>query len=144
MRPIYETEENIAVEKSMAAWIEPIWKCKVRKLPRAYNLDYAVTRDNKITAWLELKRRYRTLSEHPTVFLSLQKVMAAERLYGVTRLPCLFVVQFNDGYAYTSMLRERSVEFRGRVDRGDIEDQEPVVVIPVEQFKRMSPCTTSV
>jgi hypothetical protein len=113
MRPIYETEENIAVEKSMAAWIEPIWKCKVRKLPRAYNLDYAVTRDNKITAWLELKRRYRTLSEHPTVFLSLQKVMAAERLYG-------------------------------RVDRGDIEDQEPVVVIPVEQFKRMSPCTTSV
>jgi len=136
MRPVYETETTRAIERSMAAWLEPVWNCNVVKLPRSYSLDYAALRGSQLVAWLELKRRNRALHEFPTVFLSVQKVMAARALCEITNASCFFVVQFNDCYAYSNILADgRGFAFRGRIDRGDWEDQEPVAVIPVAQFR---------
>jgi hypothetical protein len=136
MRPLYETEHSLAIERSMAAWLEPLWNCKLVKLPHAYRLDYAALRDQQLVAWLELKRRHCAFREFPTIFLSAHKVLAARALRDASRVPCFFVVQFNDCYAFADILaRGHAFGFRGRTDRGDWQDIEPVALIPVEQFK---------
>lgn len=135
MRPTYETAQSKEVERQMAIALAGLWCCDVVKLPIAYRLDYAAMRDKRITAWLELKRRYRNFADHDSVFLSLQKVLAAVELNGYSGLPCLFVVQCNDGFFYTNILKEfRTIEFRGRVDRNDWQDQEPITAIPNSEF----------
>ena len=134
-RPIYETEESREIEKQMAEFLCRVWRCELKKLPIAYNLDYAAVRDHSVVAWLELKRRFRTLHAHHGVFLSLQKVMSAVRLHDYSDRPCFFVVLCDDGYHYADILKQKyPIEFRGRVDRNDWQDQEPVIDIPVWDF----------
>jgi hypothetical protein len=150
-RPIYETEETKAVELAMVAEIGRRWGCEVVKLPRAYRLDYGALRDKRLLAWLELKRRYRNLTDHDRVFLSLQKVMAAQELNAVSSLPCFLIVQFDDGFFYANILNcgrdarilngGRVIEFRGRTDRGDWQDQEAVIAIPLRDFREIKPTT---
>jgi hypothetical protein len=137
-RPIYETEETKAVELAMVAEIGRRWGCEVVKLPRAYRLDYGALRDKRLLAWLELKRRYRNLTDHDRVFLSLQKVTGARELNAVSALPCFLIIQFNDGFFYANILKGgRVIEFRGRTDRGDWQDQEAVIAIPHGDFREI-------
>jgi len=120
----------------MARVLCDLWNCDVVKLPRSYRLDYAALRQKRVIGWLELKRRYRNFTDHDRVFLSLQKVLAARELHESTGLSCFFVIQFNDGFFYTDILLQRRViEFRGRVDRGDWQDQEAVIAIPLSDFR---------
>jgi hypothetical protein len=140
VRPIYETEETKAVELAMAAELSKRWGCDVVKLPRAYRLDYGARRDQRLLGWLELKRRYRNFVDHDRVFLSLQKVMGARELNAVSVLPCFLVIQFDDGFFYANILKGgRAIEFRGRTDRGDWQDQEAVIAIPCDDFREIKP-----
>jgi hypothetical protein len=134
-RPAYETENDRTEEAAITEIICQIWSCKVVKLPRAYNLDCAILRQNELMAWAEIKRRKRTLEQYPTVFLSMQKILAAHNFNRISGKPCLFVVRFDDCLAWTDMLRNRKIEFRGRVDRGDWQDQEAAAVIHTGEFK---------
>jgi hypothetical protein len=134
IRPAYETEANRVEERRIADVLAATWDCDIVKLPRAYNLDFAAIRENRLAAWLEIKRRNRALRQFRCVFLSMQKVCAADELQSVTGRPSFFVVQFDDCLAYAHIVKQRDIEFRGRTDRNDWQDQEPVVVIPPEQF----------
>jgi hypothetical protein len=134
-RPRYETEGNTSDERRVASLLGAAWACEIVKLPTAYNLDFAALRDRRVCSWLEIKRRKITLHQFPTVYLSMHKVFAAHNFHAVTGLPCLFVVQFNDCLAYADMLPKRQIDFRGRADRGDWQDQEPVALISVGDFK---------
>jgi len=134
-RPIYESETDRAEENAIADMICAAWSCSVVKLPVAYHLDRAILRQKEVVAWTEIKRRKRTLRQHDSVFLSMQKVFAAHNYHRVTGKPCLFIVRFDDCLAYADMLPPRLIEFRGRTDRGDWQDQEPVVMIPVDEFR---------
>jgi hypothetical protein len=134
-RPRYETASNIEDEQKIASALSDAWRCELKKLPTSYLLDYAAVRDNRVHSWIEVKRRRRALNQFPTVFLSLQKVMAAIRLSEVSGVRCFFVIQFDDRLAYACMTKRRPIEFRGRTDRGDRQDQEAAVVIGVEEFK---------
>jgi hypothetical protein len=134
VRQRYETSADIAEERRIAGILSERWGCAVIKLPLSYRLDYAGVRDGRILGWLEIKRRHRTFHQFATVFLSLQKVFAAHDFFRVVGCPCFYVVQFNDCLAYTDILADRPVEFRGRTDR-DGQDQEPVVRISTGEFK---------
>ncbi len=136
-RPIYETDDTRSIELHMAAVISRFWHCDVVKLPKSYRLDYAAMRERRIVAWLELKRRYHNFGNFDCVFLSLQKVLSAVELHDHSGLPCLFVIQCNNGFFYADMVAPRSIEFRGRVDRNDWQDQEPVAMVPVAEFRKM-------
>lgn len=134
-RPLYEAKSDRDEEREIARTLSLAWSCAVVKLPTAYNLDYAATRNNAVIGWLELKRRHCGIGEYPNIFLSLHKVFAAHKFHEVTKLPNLFVVQFDGCLAYADMLPQRPIGFRGRTDRGDWQDQEPVSLIPIADFK---------
>jgi hypothetical protein len=133
-RPRYETASDREEETRIGNILAKAWDCEIVKLPISYNLDYVAIRNKQIFAWLEIKRRHRTLDQYRCTFLSMQKVMTAHLLHSVTGLRCLFVVQFDDQLAFADMLTERTVEFRGRTDRGDWQDQEAAVAIAPDDF----------
>ena len=134
-RLAYETETDRAEENAITDMVCKAWSCTVVKLPVAYHFDYALLRQKEVMAWAEIKRRKRTLRQFNSIFLSMQKVFAAHNFHLVTRKPCLFIIRFDDCLAYADMLPQRRIEFRGRIDRGDWQDQEAVVVIPADDFK---------
>ncbi len=136
VRPIYETDASVAEETIIRNRLGELWNCEFVKMPHSYRLDFAGLRDKSVIAWVEIKRRYRGLRDHSTVFLSLQKVMAARALHDATQLPCLFVCQFDDCLAYVDILTLNPVvECRGRDDRDDWQDKEAVFVIPTAAFR---------
>lgn len=135
-RPTYETADDRDRERFIAKKIERIFNRKAIKLPKQYRLDYALMCDELITAWLEIKRRNIEFDQYPNVYLSLSKVMAAREFHGATGLPCVFFVQFNDCLAHAQMYKfGRQITFKGRTDRGDWQDLEPIVLIPMREWK---------
>jgi hypothetical protein len=139
VRPIYETPENRAAEAEIAAVIERTWSCDLHKLPMHYKLDYMASKHDQLVAWLEVKRRHCNRDTYETIYLSLIKVMAAHSLHSITGKRCFFIVQFNDCLAYADILGERTVSFGGRTDRGDWQDEEPLVLIPKSDFTIIKP-----
>lgn len=136
-RPIYETEQTLAAEIETIRKVAGIWRCEYRKLPRQYRIDWALVRDGKIAAWCECKRRHNKRNKYPSLMLSLSKVAHGLDLERQTGLPFLIVVEWDDCLAYLKAQRIGPLRFGGRSDRGDWQDQEPVVDFPVEEFKRI-------
>ena len=139
VRPIYETPENRAAEAEIAAVIERTWSCKLHKLPLHYKLDYMACKHDQLIGWVETKRRLINRDTFEEIYLSLIKVMAAHTLHSITGKRCFFIVQFNDCLAYANILGERTVIFGGRTDRGDWQDEEPLVLIPNTDFTIIEP-----
>lgn len=111
------------------------WECEWWKLPLTYRLDYALTSSSdELRAWLEIKCR----SRKEDIKLSLHKVMAGLELNRVTGLPFLLVVAFGSEIYWRPITQEKmDVVMWGRVDRGDWQDTEPMVVFPLGTFKRL-------
>lgn len=135
-RPVYETASTLRDEADTVAVIERAWRCKARKLPRAYRLDYALTRDGEVVAWAEVKCRGK---RYDSYMLSLHKWTAALELAARTDLPALLVVRWPDGVHFAPFEdRVERVAIGGRTDRGDWQDVEPVVLLPSQRFRRVA------
>lgn len=137
-RPLYETKENLKGEHEVADKIAHLWKAKLSKLPIKYKVDYAAERNGKIVAWIEIKCRTNDMNDYQTYMLSLDKYNASIELGKVTNLPVTLVVKWNDKIGYADLLHCRGViKMGGRVDRGDPQDLEPAVFIPIEDFREL-------
>jgi hypothetical protein len=138
-RPHYESEDDRIREEFICGQLEVIWNCELSKLPYAYRLDRTARRNETIVAFIEVKRRNRTFDEYPDAFLSLQKAMAARDLHLTLNVRCFYAVQFHDCLASAdiSTIGSRHVRLGGRVDRGDWQDQEPQVRVPMSEFKKL-------
>jgi hypothetical protein len=135
-RPIYERPANLKDERDAIPKIERVWKCTLEKLPIWYNLDFVAVRDHRVVAWVEFKRRKHKFGKFPDVFLSVGKLRSGLSLASVsTKVPAIFVVQFDDCLAQAPFLGEWPIGFGGRTDRDDWQDREPVALIPVEAFR---------
>jgi hypothetical protein len=134
-RPIYERPANLKDERDAIPKIERLWGCSLVKLPIAYNLDFAAVRDGRVVAWIEFKRRHRLFGAFADVFLSVQKLRTAHQLESVSKAGSFFVVQFDDVLVSAPILGEWPIEIRGRTDRGDWQDLEPVARIPTSAFR---------
>lgn len=130
----YERQSDRDEEARVAEALTAAWGCTVRKLPERYTLDYVAIRDGRVVAALEIKVRNRGLEEYGDVFINLNKVITAQA-FNALGIKSLFVVQFTDVLAYADMTPPRRIEFRGREDRGDWQDVQPVVCIPNTDFK---------
>jgi hypothetical protein len=136
MRPLYETTENRSDELAIALQLRTLCNCDIRKLKNVYRVDYAALRNNRVIAWIEIKRRHRTFDQYPDCYLSFEKAMFAQSLHLMSKLPCTMVVQFDDCLAFADMLVPgRQIEFAGRFDRGDWQDVEPIVLVPMAEFR---------
>lgn len=138
-RPLYESERDRAAEHEVMelalAKIQDV--DKFVKLPISYGWDYGLYGDGRLQAVAEVKVRKQ---KYGTFFVSLHKVMRGFD-YMRAGLRAYLLVRWPDGI-YGHRLMEPSVnayhvDFGGRHDRGDNADQEPVVHIPLTQFRQL-------
>lgn len=138
-RPIYETEADLVNERSVAEFIGQEWKCEARKLPRFYPADLALMRGGNLSAWVEVKCRKNASSAYPSYFLSVHKVNQLVMLQITSGRPAFLVVRFTDTILYHRVHPPYElidwVKRTAKNDRGDSQDEEPAVAIPMTDFK---------
>jgi hypothetical protein len=138
-RTQYESEADLANERSAAEVIEPAWGVRLSKLPKSYGADWIIERDGKCVGWGEFKKRNMRWGDYPTIMLSVRKVADLIGLADVHG-KAIFFVGVEDGLYFTEInpIEQYEIEFGGRTcktrDRGDIE---PVVKIPITKFRKI-------
>lgn len=136
MRQIYENSATLSVENTFAHSLELLWACELKKLSYKYQLDYCCMRNREVVSWLELKCRSNHFLKYPTYMVSLDKWMKGIQLSEASGVPAFLAVRFTDADAYVRIGRGvGTVGYGGRTDRGDSQDVEPVVLVPMDKFK---------
>lgn len=139
MRPTYETEADLRNERELVAALNELWQTQSAKLPRSYGLDYTLTRGGRVAAFVEIKCRTIPSWTYDTYMVSLAKVLKARSLGNGVGVPAILLVRWNDSVGYVDLRTvDLQVEVGGRTDRGDAQDIEPVCMIPIKQFTRLS------
>tara|TARA_Y100000310_G_C20172212_1_gene574200 strand:- start:140 stop:574 length:435 start_codon:yes stop_codon:yes gene_type:complete len=136
-RPLYETEADLEEERFFTDTLCSLWDCDARKLPLRYKMDYALQRGGIIRAFLEVKVRNYTKDYFETYMLSMEKVLAARQFSEFAGVPSILAVKWKDasGFIVLNTLEDFELGFGGRVDRDDSQDMEPVIFIPIKNFK---------
>jgi len=135
-RPLYETNDNLSAEAWFIDGLCTLWECGAWKLPLRYKLDYALSRGKSIKAFLEIKVRNYRKDAFEDYMISMDKVLTARRYSDFAKVPSLLAVEWLDasGFIDLGTMKNFSLGFGGRTDRGDSEDTEPVVLIPISDF----------
>lgn len=134
-RPTYENADSLKQEEEFALLLSQKFNWTFQKLPRKYLLDCAVLEHGRVVAFVELRVRSNPVDRYPTYMLALGKFLAADQLHRVTGLPVTFYVRWADAWGCMPLHTVNGpVEFGGRTDRGDWQDIEPVVMIPLSKF----------
>lgn len=136
MRPVYETDENREQEEKISTYLADKWGCEVAKMPPRYEVDRVFLKDGKPVAWVEIKRRKRTLMQFDTVWLGAHKAVMGVNLSKLSGLPFFYAIGCNDCVAYIKVEGVYEMRFGGRKDRGDWQDMEPVLEIPSHTFTK--------
>jgi hypothetical protein len=142
-RPIYETQDNLDAEKKLVGILEGEWHCKMRKLSRKAQIDYAIFRKGELVGFAEIKCRTNRKDAYKTYMLSLDKISAALRLNAITALPVLLVVSWSDTTGCMRIVKPDEVNIGGRVDRNDPQDIELVGYYDItKHFRDIQPRKT--
>lgn len=137
MRPSYETKNDRDHEEEVIGKLMTAWGCGASRAPRKYAVDWALERGGQVYAMAEVK--YRSKS-YPTYIMSLSKFVTMCIHSTTSGLPYLLIVSWPEGgkrvIRYTRIDRKAhtGVILGGRKDRGDPDDIEPMVEIPIEKF----------
>lgn len=142
MRPLYETQDNLASEQDVATHLAKVWRCEMSKLPIRYHLDFVAQRGKNAVAFCEIKVRNYSMEQIGKMggyMLSLGKWSAAKQMCEASGLPFILVVKTTDGIWYASIqsFKPDNVIVNGRQDRGDWQDIEPCVLINQSRFKQI-------
>jgi hypothetical protein len=145
MRPIYETQADLRNEAAVVEILSQKWRVNFHKLPIKYHLDYAATRNGKVTAYVEVKVRKYTMAQIGKwggYMLSVGKLQTAKQLCEISSATFCLAVQCADGPYWIAIkdFSEFPVVITGRTDRGDAQDVEPCVLIPAERFTSLVGC----
>jgi len=141
-RPIYENEASLKSEASTAFEVEKAWKSNLIKLPMKNRIDFLMKRksDGEPKAFIEVKNRACKRHKYQTFMISLEKWVTGLAFESTTTLPFIIVVNWDDEIGYlkcSDHIAGISVNMGGRTDRGDAQDIEPVVHIPIYLFKTL-------
>lgn len=151
-RPIYENKETEGWEKRFKAEFEDSFpNLKLRKLPRSYNLDFAVWQDKpeKVLALIEYKQRRYSCDEMGKmggVKISLNKIKHSLEYSDLFGVPVRLIYKLSDNqtkeyYRFDvteENVRQCRIGFINLVSRGDAEDVEPSLIIPMNMFQKKS------
>lgn len=138
MRPTYETQHDRDNERSVIDLLCRKWGCAANKTPQFYCVDWSLARGQEVKSLVEIKFRK---ASYPTYILSLHKYTEMLMSAFASQLPHLLVVCWpEDGkrvvrYVKVSPEIPARVIHGGRKDRGDTQDMEPMVEIPIGKFK---------
>lgn len=139
-REKYETAIDLKNEKAAITALEMASRRQACKLPISYRIDFAMTNEaHEITSWVEVKCRKNPRDKYPTFAIGITKLMAGIAFEDKTGKPFFLVVHWSDflGYVRVSSLKGYKIRSGGRTDRNDPADEEPMVHIPVGEFKEL-------
>ena len=146
MRPIYENEETLKNEERAQKLIEDIADCSLKKLPRKYSLDWAVLRQDDFCAFAEYRRRFKwtwdSMRFQGGFYISLHKWKEATGWCWLTGKPVFIFLELDDGIYFAEYKEPeqfespyvRWMERSHAKSRGDWQDNEPMVVITMDNF----------
>lgn len=137
-RPVYETEQNLSQEQAVALTISKAWDIGVRKLKKLYPFDWAFIYEGEVTGFLEIKCRTNASADYADYMISADKIRWACSMISAFDCRCILAVQWTDRLGAHNINPEQFnyvLEMGGRNDRGDDQDIEPVVKIPLKWFK---------
>lgn len=150
MRPVYETPGDRAREAAVVDAFAAHYSLDTIKLPARYPLDFAVLRDSEdgkvITAFGEVKVRTHACGAFPTIILSVAKWAEGMALVERTGTRFLLLVGWDSGSdirwvdlttLLTTLTGPPRIAPGGRQDRGDSDDTEPVIHVPIHVFRRV-------
>jgi hypothetical protein len=138
MRPLYESSKDLSNELRVSKILKDCWEADFVKLTMAYHVDWAVVRGSEIKAFAEFKRRHNPKDRYPTFMISLNKWKHGREIGKELGVPFLIIVEWDDGLYYCDTEAvARTYGFGGRSDRGDSQDQEPVVFINTKAFYKV-------
>lgn len=147
--PQYENDASLAVERLVADEVAERWKCDFFKLPKAWEIDFCVTREREegkrplVQAWAEVKGREKydwAFFERNGFMISTKKIAAAKALQAVSGLPFICIVKVSDGIFWRSFKVESDYHnatffVAGRADKRD--PWEPCSNYNAKSFKRL-------
>ena len=119
-RRIYETPEDLAIERQVADILEQVWQVQLFKLPYAYHVDFVCFRDSKVTGFVEVKSRNISYATHDTAMISERKRMDAIRMANHFNVKALIVYRYLDGLFWLDFADEpdwREIGGRKNSDR---------------------------
>ena len=140
-RIFYESDEDLRNEKSIADHVASAYDMILKKMHMKMAIDYMAfdSMDTNALAVIEVKRRKISSKKYKTVILSLAKFNKGIEFYNSNDLSFIFAVEFNDGiFSYEYSPEDNfMIVFGGRKDRGDSQDIEPVIHIPIKRMEQL-------
>ena len=118
VRPVYESQQDRDNEAAIIARVCKRWRCNSSKLPISHIIDYALTRDGKVIAAAEVKCRTNPMKQYPTLIVSLDKVMAAQKFQQIG-IKTFLIYSWTDCTGYLPLIGPDRFAMGGRKDRGD-------------------------
>jgi hypothetical protein len=136
-RPNYETQDDVDAQSRVLDDLALAWKCEWVPLPKFYETDAALMRGREVMAFVEVKCRNAERRTYPTLILSVHKWLYLRALGERLRAKSILVVGYTDGIFWLDVKAAElpPIVFGGRADRGDGQDIEPCVDIPIGLFK---------
>jgi hypothetical protein len=115
------------------------WGCTFRSFGDFCPIDWSIHKDGRLVGIVEFKCRDRNLNDHKTVYLNVQKWMSLTFTSNGLEVPAFFIVQCEDGMYFVNIANVDASKHRvcGRDDRSRASDIQPVISIPVAQFKKI-------
>lgn len=140
-RPMYENEDSLKGEADTIFEVSKAWKAELVKMPVKNKIDCLMkSKSGDPRAFVELKRRACKRHKYPTYMLSLDKWLAGLTMESGTNLPFILIVDWEDEIGFlkcSEVVAQINVNMGGRKDRGDAQDIEPVVHIPIYLFETL-------
>lgn len=140
-RPQYEDESSLKSEAGTAFEVEKAWNVDLVKMPMKNKIDFLMkNKKGESRAVVEVKNRACKRHKYPTYMISLDKWVAGCSMGLITELNFILVVNWDDEIGYLDCkkhTKEITVNMGGRADRGDAQDIEPVVHIPIYLFETL-------
>ena len=118
--------------------IENHWNCRLEKLPIDYRLDFALLKNKKIKAWIELKNRNLNSTDFNDSMINLNKWMKAKELRDSTNIPTILAVRYKDKDIWCTLADDTEMEIRWGArtkNTRDWQDIGPAVHISLKEFK---------
>jgi len=138
MRPLYESSNDLAEEQKVAAVLSKARDLQFYKLKYAYKIDWIIFKAGLVNSVAEIKRRKVKRFQYETLMLSLDKWISGKTLANEMEVPFILFIKWDDGlFWYKAGSSKVTYGFGGRKDRNDAQDMEPMVFIPVKDFKEI-------
>lgn len=138
MRPIYENRSTMLDEQDFAKHLGMLTKCNLVKCPRNFRIDFAAVRNSKVVSFIEYRKRSNAMDYYPTFMTAANKKIYAQAIHRSSSLPVYMFVQWTDHLGYADLVSCKAKwSVGGRKDRNDPADFEPVIQIPLSEFKTL-------